>query len=44
MEQELELWFDEALFDVGLDEYLTQVFEELNMEISNVNNFYQADY
>ena len=44
MDEELELWFDETLFDVGLDEYLTQVFEELNIEISNVNNFYQADY
>jgi hypothetical protein len=44
MEEELELWFEDHLFDVGLDEYLTQLFEELNLEISNVNNFHQADY
>lgn len=36
-----EIWFDESLFDVGLDEYLTHLFTELDSHISssNVNNF-----
>jgi len=41
MEELDELWFDENMFDIGLDEYLTKLFEELDKEIlsSNCNNF-----
>jgi hypothetical protein len=37
----LEDWFDDTNFDVGLDEYLTHLFTELENHISasNVNNF-----
>lgn len=40
-ELELEDWFDDTSFDVGLDEYLTHLFIELDNHISasNVNNF-----
>jgi hypothetical protein len=39
-EEVLEDWFDLDLFDVGLDEYLTQLFKELDeRDISNANNF-----
>lgn len=42
MNEELELeWFDDTCFDVGLDEYLTYLFSELESHISasNLNNF-----
>lgn len=37
----LEEWFDDSLFDAGLDEYLSSLFRELDSHISasNVNNF-----
>lgn len=46
MDEELEIWFDdENLFDVGLDEYLSKLFKEVEeLTESNVNNFHQLDY
>lgn len=41
MEETEDIWFDDTAFDVGLDEYLVQLFTELNHHISasNVNNY-----
>jgi hypothetical protein len=40
-----EIWFDDSLFDVGLDEYLTQLFKELEgRDVSNANNFSEYNY
>lgn len=41
MEELDEIWFEDHLFDVGLDEYLTHLFVELDTHISasNINNF-----
>jgi hypothetical protein len=46
MNEELEIWFDdESLFDVGLDEYLSLLFNEVEqLTESNVNNFTQYNY
>lgn len=46
MEEELEIWFDdESLFDVGLDEYLSLLFKEVEeLTESNVNNYTEYNY
>ena len=46
MEEELEIWFDdETLFDVGLDEYLSLLFKEVEeLTESNVNNYTEYNY
>lgn len=46
MDEELEIWFDdESLFDVGLDEYLSLLFKEVEeLTESNVNNYTQYNY
>jgi hypothetical protein len=46
MNEELKIWFDdESLFDVGLDEYLSLLFNEVEqLTESNVNNFTQYNY
>ena len=44
MEELEEIWFDDSYFDVGLDEYLTQLFTELDVrEVSNANNFQMVE-
>lgn len=44
MEELEEIWYED-LFDIGLDEYLTQLFTELDTHISasNVNNYQILD-
>jgi hypothetical protein len=46
MEEEVNIWFEEELlFDSGLDEYLRELFKEVEkLEESNVNNFAQYEY
>jgi hypothetical protein len=46
MDEELEIWFDdESLFDVGLDEYLSLLFKEVEeLTESNVNNYTEYNY
>lgn len=46
MDEELEIWFDdETLFDVGLDEYLSLLFKEVEeLTESNVNNYTEYNY
>jgi hypothetical protein len=40
----LEEWFDIEMFDVELDEYLTQLFSSVEeTKESNINNFYQYE-
>jgi hypothetical protein len=45
MDEELDIWFDnEILYDTGLDEYLTELFKEVDkLTESNVNNFAQFE-
>ena len=46
MDEELEIdeWF-EAIVDIGLDEYLSKLFKEVEeLTESNVNNFHQYQY
>jgi hypothetical protein len=46
MNEELDIWFDdESLFDVGLDEYLSKLFKEVEeLTESNVNNYTEYNY
>lgn len=46
MEELEEIWFDdETLFDVGLDEYLSLLFKEVEeLTESNVNNYTEYNY
>jgi hypothetical protein len=44
MEEIEEIWFEDHLFDVGLDEYLTELFKEVEeLTESNVNNYAQFE-
>jgi hypothetical protein len=46
-ELDLELWFDdESLFDIGLDEYLSKLFNDTveEQKESNINNYAEYNY